>query len=93
MLDGYVKIRFMEFRMKDFFSRYSYRIVKMFVTQAAIGLFGAVLAFAVTGGGDTALALTGVFAVLFYIWNKRRLGGCNARSYDSRSSGPCTVIV
>lgn len=68
MLDGYVKIRFMEFRMKDFFSRYSYRIVKMFVTQAAIGLFGAVLAFAVTGGGDTALALTGVFAVLFYLF-------------------------
>lgn len=87
MLDGYVKIRFVEFRMKEFFSRYSYRMVKMFVTQAAIGLFGAVLAFAVSGAGDTVLALTGAFASLFYLFmiytSAWEIGAADRISIDS----------
>ena len=65
--------------MKNFFSKYSYTTVKMFVTQFAIGLFGAMLAFAVsTVGGKETTVLTGTertllivvssFAILFYLF-------------------------
>ncbi len=54
--------------MKDFFGRYSYRIVKMFVTQIAIGLFGAVLSFAVSEIGNTFLSITSAFSILFYLF-------------------------
>lgn len=53
--------------MKEFFKRYSYGIVKLFVTQFAVGIFGAVLALA-TSGTDWLLTLTSVFAILFYLF-------------------------
>ncbi len=40
----------------------------MFVTQIAIGLFGAVLSFAVSGISDTFLTITSVFSILFYLF-------------------------
>lgn len=54
--------------MKQFFERYSYSIVKMFLNQVAIGLFGAVLALATSNTNDTFLALTSVGAVIFYLF-------------------------
>ncbi len=54
--------------MKEFFGRYSYKIVKMFVTQIAIGLFGAVLSFAVMDIGDMFLTVTSIFSILFYLF-------------------------
>ncbi len=65
--------------MKNFFSKYSYAMVKMFVTQFAIGLFGAVLSFAVSsfGGNETTtlsstertlLIVVSSFAILFYLF-------------------------
>ena len=65
--------------MKNFFSKYSYAMVKMFVTQFAIGLFGAVLSFAASSvGGNESTTLSGTertllivvssFAILFYLF-------------------------
>ncbi len=67
------------FFMKNFFSKYSYAMVKMFVTQFAIGLFGAVLSFAVSSfsGNDsttlsgtekTLLIAVSAFSILFYLF-------------------------
>ena len=53
--------------MKDFFKRYSYGIVKLFVTQFAIGIFGAVIALA-TSELDWLLMLTSIGATLFYLF-------------------------
>lgn len=55
--------------MKDFLGKYSYGIVKMFVTQFVISLFGALLAMATASSGNDTLTLAvGCFAMLFYLF-------------------------
>ena len=55
--------------MKAFFTRYSYTIVKLFLNQFAIALFGVGLAFACARAqNDTLLLITGIFSVLFYLF-------------------------
>lgn len=55
--------------VKDFFSRYSYGIVKMFINQFAISLFGAVLAMATSSAGNDVLTLVvSIFAIIFYLF-------------------------
>ena len=57
--------------MRNFFSRYSYGMVRMFIYQFAIGLFGAVLAMATMpdeNGSRVLLIIAGVFSVLFYLF-------------------------
>lgn len=55
--------------MKDFFSRYSYGIIKMFVNQFAISLFGSVLAMAMAAVGNDILTLiVSIFAIIFYLY-------------------------
>ncbi len=54
--------------MKEFFSKYSYTMVKMYITQFAIGLVGGVLAMATSAAGDTMMIVTGIFAALFYLF-------------------------
>lgn len=55
--------------MKDFFKRYSYESVLLFVNQVAIGLFGLVLVLAAGKAGNTTLrTVTSVFAILFYLF-------------------------
>ena len=55
--------------MKDFFHRYSYSIVKMFINQFAISIFGTMLAMA-TGAtnNDTFTLAVSIFSVLFYLF-------------------------
>lgn len=55
--------------MKSFFHKYNYSIIKMFVTQFAISLFGATLAMATTLSKNDALTIVvSVCAVLFYLF-------------------------
>ncbi len=55
--------------MKGFFGQYSYSIIKMFVNQFAISIFGAVLAMATTASGNKTLTLVvSIFAVIFYLF-------------------------
>ena len=55
--------------MKDFFKRYSYQSVHLFLNQVAIGLFGMVLALAAGMAESTPLKIaTSVFAILFYLF-------------------------
>lgn len=55
--------------MKDFFNRYSYGMVKMFVNQFAISLFGSVLAMAMAATGKDVLTLiVSLFAIVFYLY-------------------------
>ena len=55
--------------MKDFFKRYSYQSVHLFLNQVAIGLFGIVLALAAGMAESTPLKIvTSVFAILFYLF-------------------------
>ena len=55
--------------MKDFFNRYSYGIIKMFVNQFAISIFGSVLAMATaSSGNDTLTLVVSCFAILFYLF-------------------------
>ena len=52
-----------------FFKKYSYIIVKLFLNQFAISLFGIGLAFACSySGNDTLLVVTSVFSVIFYLF-------------------------
>lgn len=53
--------------MKSFFSKYSYSMVKLFITQIALGLFGGVLALA-TSTNDILLWVAGIGSVLFYLF-------------------------
>jgi hypothetical protein len=61
-------------KMKKFFHDYSYNIVKMFVNQFAISIFGVSLTFATTSahgestGFDTLTFIVSLFAVLFYLF-------------------------
>ncbi len=60
--------------MKKFFHEYSYNIVKMFVNQFAISIFGVSLTLATTqihiesSGFDTFTLIVSIFAVLFYLF-------------------------
>ena len=55
--------------MKDLFSNYSYSMVKMYVNQFAISIFGAVLAMATTAAAnDTLSIIVSIFAILFYLF-------------------------
>lgn len=52
-----------------FFKKYSYIIVKLFLNQFAISLFGVALSFACSRANNNALLLvTSIFAVLFYLF-------------------------
>ena len=53
--------------MKEFFKKYSYNMIKLFITQMAVGLFGAVLAMA-TSTNDVLLWATGIGAAVFYLF-------------------------
>lgn len=58
-----------EVNVKDFFNRYSYSIIKMFVNQFAISVFGSVLAMATASSGNDKLTLVvSIFAILFYLF-------------------------
>ena len=52
-------------KIKDFFERYFYNSVKMFVRQIAISIFGLMIAIATSG---TLSIVTSVFAALFYLF-------------------------
>ncbi len=55
--------------MKAFFHKYSYSIVRMFLYQFAISLFGATLAMATTASKSTATTIVvSVCAILFYLF-------------------------
>ena len=55
--------------MKAFFSNYSYSIIKMFVNQFAISIFGAVLSMATEASGNRGLTIVvSCFAILFYLF-------------------------
>ena len=55
--------------MKDFFQRYSYESVRLFLNQLAIGIFGCVLSLAAGMAENTTLRLvTSVFAVIFFLF-------------------------
>ncbi|MBQ8163928.1 MAG: hypothetical protein IKJ00_04510 [Clostridia bacterium] len=55
--------------MKEFFSKYSYGMIKMFVNQFAISIFGSVLAMATaTAGNDTLTLVVSGFSILFYLF-------------------------
>ena len=60
--------------MKKFFHDYSYNIVKMFVNQFAISIFGVSLTLATTqahiesSGFDTFTLIVSIFAVVFYLF-------------------------
>lgn len=52
-----------------FLKKYSYIIIKLFLNQFAISLFGVALAFACSRAeNDKLLLLTSIFAVLFYLF-------------------------
>lgn len=59
--------------MKKFFHDYSYSVVKMFINQLAIAIFGSSLAFATTAaysgdGFDTFTLIVSIFSTLFYLF-------------------------
>lgn len=55
--------------MKNIFKDYSYSIVKMFVNQVAIGIFGAMLSMATSVTASSTFSLVvSIFAVLFYLF-------------------------
>ena len=55
--------------MKEFFKKYSYTMVKLFVNQVAIALFGVGMAFASGyGGGTTLKIVTGIGSIVFYLF-------------------------
>ena len=55
--------------MKEFFKKYSYTAVKLFLNQIAIALFGVGLAFATARAEkNTLLIITSIFSVAFYLF-------------------------
>lgn len=55
--------------MKVFFHKYGYNIVKMFLYQFAVSLFGSTLAMATTSSGNRTLTIVvSICAVLFYLF-------------------------
>ena len=55
-------------KIKQFFVRYSYDAVKMFVDQLALSLFGLSLAVATVKNNKTLMLLTSIGAVIFYVF-------------------------
>ena len=56
-------------KVKEFFKKYSYTVVKLFLNQFAIALFGIALAFAASYAQNVTLKLiTGICSVLFYLF-------------------------
>lgn len=55
--------------MKEFFKEHSYSVVKMFLYQFAISVFGTTLAFAASSSENTTLlVLSSVCSVIFYLF-------------------------
>ncbi len=55
--------------MKEFFHKYSYSIVKMFLNQFGISVFGSVLAMATTSADNNTLTvIVSIAAVIFYLF-------------------------
>lgn len=55
--------------MKNLFREHSYSIVKMFINQIAIGIFGAMLSMATAAASSNTLSLVvSIFAVIFYLF-------------------------
>ena len=55
--------------MKQFFSMHSYNMVKMFLNQFAIAIFGLVLALAAGQAENAVLRnVTSLFSILFYLF-------------------------
>lgn len=55
--------------MKDFFKRYSYESVRLFLNQLAIGIFGSVLALVAGMAGSESLRLIcSIFATVFFLF-------------------------
>lgn len=55
--------------MKNFFEKYSYESVRLFLNQVAISLFGLTLALAAGMAGNSSLKLiTSVAAIIFYLF-------------------------
>jgi len=54
--------------MKSLFRQYSYSMVKMFVNQFAISIFGAVLAMATASANDVLTIIVSIFAIIFYLF-------------------------
>lgn len=55
--------------MKDFFTRYSYQSVHLFLNQVAIGLFGVVLSLAAGMAENDGLKIvTSVFSIVFFLF-------------------------
>ncbi len=55
--------------LKNFFKKYSYLMVKLFITQCVIGLFGNVLALAGVKAESGALTIAiSVFSIVFYLF-------------------------
>lgn len=63
------KVKLLRLVMKEFFKRYSYQSVHLFLNQVAIGLFGTVLALAAGMAQSEPLKIgTGIFAILFFLF-------------------------
>ncbi len=55
--------------MKGFFSQYSYSMIKMFINQFAISIFGSVLSLATSAAENRILSMVvSVFAIAFYLF-------------------------
>ena len=55
--------------MKDFFKQYSYSMIKMFVNQFAISIFGFGLAMAtIASGNDVVSLIASIFSICFYLF-------------------------
>ena len=55
--------------MKDFFHRYSYSMVKMFINQFAISIFGTMLSMATNATNNDVFTLgVSIFAIVFYLF-------------------------
>ena len=55
--------------MKDFFHRYSYSMVKMFINQFAISVFGTMLSMATTAtNNDVFTVSVSIFSIVFYLF-------------------------
>ncbi len=55
--------------MKSFFSQYSYSMIKMFINQFAISIFGSVLSLATSAAENSTLSMVvSLFAIAFYLF-------------------------
>ena len=55
--------------MKSFFGQYSYSMIKMFINQFAISIFGSVLSLATSAADNRTLSMVvSIFAIAFYLF-------------------------